>query len=211
MLKKLLATTSVLVFVAAAGADITGSVDLYYQGAMPDSGTYVYSYNLNVTVTGADSWICAGGPEVGIPWINLTGGTFFQSDVNDADPPDPDFFVYFPDSEYTSFYATHLSYPNTADQGAGPGFAYGPADTPTALNADWFWTPDGNFYPGTFTIARFTAIIDDGFDQATLTIDMLVASVEVTPPFQFEWSGVIPAPGSLALLALGGLALIRRR
>ena len=209
MLKKLLATTSVLVFVAVAGADITGSVVGPSVNVLT-TGDTAYTWDLQVTVTGSDAWTVAGGPAVGVPWINLTGGTFYQDPANDTNPPNPNFFAYFPDSEFTSFYTTHLGYPNTADVGVSPGFAYGPDDLPTSLNADWFWTPDGNDYAGTYSIARFSIIEDTPGAVATGTIDMLVGSRElgVVP---FSTTVYTPEPGSLVLLALGGLALIRRR
>ena len=206
MLKKLFVATALVAVTSVASAGITASVVPYSEGVLSDGVTAYSSWDLQVTVTGDDAWTVAGGPAVGVPWVNLTGGTFYQDAMNDTNPPNPAFFVYFPDSEYTSFYTTHLGYPNTADVGLSPGFAFGPADTPTALNADWFWTPDGNFYPGTFTIARLTVLPTD--DNWLGTIDMLVGSLDVAP---FQFTAVIPEPASLALLALGGLALIRRR
>ena len=209
MMRKLLAVTSVLVLATVASADITGSV-LGPSVTVLGTGDTAYTWDLQVTVTGADAWTVAGGPAVGTPWINVAGGTFFQSSANDADPPDPDFFAYVPDSEFTSFYTTHLGYPNSADQGVGPGFASGPDDTATTLNADWFWTPDDNDYPGTYTIARFSIIEDTPGVVATGTIDMQIGSRELGV-FPYQAVVYTPEPGSLVLLALGGLALIRRR
>ena len=74
------------------------------------------------------------------------------------------------------------------------------------MTADWFWTPDGNFYPGTFTIARFTIMNPQPGWLAC--IDMQVGRINVQP---FSYQTCVPEPASLALLALGGLALIRRR
>ena len=214
MLKKLLAFTSVLVFVTAARAGITGSVlplgPHTLDGSGGPAGTTVYSYDMQVTITGSDAWTVGGGPAVGVPWINLAGGTFFQSSIGDANPPDPAFIAVFADIEWTSFYTTHLGYPNVGIQGVAPGFASGPADTATSLNADWFWTPDASDYPGTFTIARFSIIEDTAGVPATGTIDMQIGSQGVSP-FAYTETVVTPEPGSLALLALGGLALIRRR
>ncbi len=212
MMRKLLAVTSVLVFVTAASADITGSVVEVSSGTLqnaPNAGVPYVSYDLQVTITGADTWTVAGGPTVGAPWITLTGGTFYQNAGNDTNPPNPVFFGVpgFEDSEFTSFYTTHLGYPNVSGiPGVSPGFASGPNDTATTLNADWFWTPDGNDYPGTFTIARFT-ILDPAPGYLAVG-DMQIGTSNVgVIPFTFS----VPEPASLALLALGGLALIRRR
>jgi hypothetical protein len=208
-MRKLLAVTSVLVFVAVASADITGSV-IGPTANLLTTGDTAYTWELQVTITGSDAWTVAGGPVVGTPWINVAGGTFYQDPMNDTNPPNPAFFGMVPDSEFTSFYTTHLGYPNVANTGVSPGFAYGPVDQPTSLNADWFWTPDGNDYPGTYTVAQFSIIEDVPGTPACATIDMQIGSREigVTP---FQGFVCTPEPGSLALLALGGLALIRRR
>jgi len=182
-----------------------------FEGNLTDEGTYVSSWDLVVTIEGDDAWTVAGGAAVGEPWLVLVeGATVYQAPMfgNDVQPM-PAFFVVFPDLEWDSFYTTHLGWPNTTGdpppQGVLPGFAFGPEDTATELNADWFWTPDQNFYPGTFTIARATVIPESPWRGV---VDVQVGSLD-TPPELYHF--IIPEPASLALLALGGLALLRRR
>ena len=159
-----------------AGRGLSASLILFSYGTLSTGQEYA-SYDLQVTVTGGDAWTVAGGD----PWAIVTGGTFYQDPNHDYVPPDP----WYPDSEFTSFYTTHLCYPNTADACVSPGFAYGPYDTPTTLNAYWFWTPDGNFYPGTFTIARLTVLPDSPEWCWCLEINVEIGSINVAP---FEWN-----------------------
>jgi hypothetical protein len=216
MFGKLLWPTSILAVAAAASADISPHVEPVYEGFLTEyPTTYVYSYDLKVAVPEGDAWTVAGGPAVGEPWIRLYGGVFFQHPMGSDGPPDPDDFPQFPDLRYDTFYTSPLCWPNVEDPSwpcFGCGFAYGPISEPTQLIADWFWTPDGNDYPGDFTIARFTVIAPPDAGPATTyaEISVQVGSLE-TPPLLFQTTYGIPEPGSLALLALGGLALLRRR
>jgi hypothetical protein len=187
MFRNYLVATLSAAFVALASASLTPYVEPVYEGYLSDETTYVCSFDLKVSVSEGDAWAVAGGPAVGVPWNKLYGGTFYQDPENDTNPPDPALCDFPPcDYFYTSFYTTHLGWPNTPDRGVSPGFGYGPGDTPTGLRADWFWTPDGNYYPGEFTIARFTVVPDDP-NSWCAEIDMLIGSIE-GGVISFTWS-----------------------
>lgn len=214
MSRNVLALIAILALTSAASAEITDvCVERIYDGLLLEywPPTQVFSYDLKVEIAGDDAWTVAGGSAVGDPWITYNDGVFYQHPIFDFNPPDPVLFAPYPDLVYDSFYTTHLGWPNTEHQGVSPGFAFGPADTDHALVADWFCVPDGSDYPGDYTIARFTVIPDDPTALTYAHIDMLVGSQETVPPIPFEAYVPIPEAGSLALLAFGGLALLRRR
>lgn len=206
MLKRFFAATVLVPVASIASAEISASVQwqgphVLGGGAGQPAGTVVWVLDLQVTVTGDDAWVFAGGPTVGIPWITLRHGTFFQATVNDGNPPYPWLFQIpaFADSQWTSFFTTHLGYPNTPDQGVSASFMAGPIDNPRALIAEWFCAPDGNNYAGTFTIARFAIIPDPPPNEdMRFFMDMQIGGRE-TPPIRFTWCWplTVPPPGDV--------------
>lgn len=214
MFGKLLAGTSILAVAAIANAAVTNVEMVHvFEGNLCWSGFYVSSWDLMVTIEGDDAWTVGAGPAVGEPWIVIDpvhGGTFFQDPAGGDTPTVPPFPPPCPDLEWDTYYTTHLGWPNVETQGIPPSFAYGPINEPTQLTADWFWTPDGNYYPGTFTIARVT-VIPDNPELWWADVTVQVASLETVPPILFTTRFGIPEPASLAPLALGLLALLPRR
>jgi len=183
-LSSILAAMCVLGGGAAAAADITADVIVYAAGSLPESGDPFITYRVRVTVPWGDVWTLASGPTVEEPWAAIEGATFYQHPANDGNPPSPPLFAEYPDSLFTSFYTTHRGYPQTADVGVAPGFAYGPADTTNTLVAVWFCIPDGNDYPGTHVIAQFTVLPVS--PEWSGFIDMEIFSRESTSGTMFE-------------------------
>ena len=233
MLKKLVATTIALTFVVAAQATIEAipweTVTWGWHqaepvngtgggfGVLPNSGTPYFNLRLAVRVTdtpgvGADDWT-AGGLDV-----QLYGPVHFLQDAaNDGDPPNPVFFTVpgFEDSEYTSYFTSPGDYPNTGYTGSVVGFAYRD-ETATTMDVDFFDTIDaGN---GDFYLVQLTIVPDNPDDPDFMNFGnwygegLLQYAAVNTGGELFDYPfTIIPEPASLALLGLGGLALIRRR
>ena len=215
MIKKLLATTAVLTIVAAASATgvVSGTetwgINLSEPvagtgggvGTLPSSGSAYYNFRLLIDVSQSDDWTVVNTA------INLSGATFYQDAFGGDGPPNSLLFPSFPDVEYDSYFTVPKGYPNST-AGGSPNFSDGPSWTSTSVTADWFDSTaipgDGSWYLGSLTL------LTTGTWSGTVSGGYTVAS---TGGYLWSYSFdiPIPEPGSLALLALGGLALIRRR
>lgn len=196
--------TSILLLGSVANASITAElVDRGQQFI----GTRSYDVVVNVTGTpgvGADDWTACGMT------ATLTGCRSFVDNTPWNPPWEPFVPFYFWGSFFTSpeyipnaigFGIVQFAYPDEVIE--GPQLRFG----------EWFDTADtGN---GEYVRHRLTVLCDDACgEECRLHVDFETAAQNIGGTlFPFEWSVTvgIPEPGSLALLALGGPALIRRR
>ncbi len=191
---KLLALVTALAFAMTANATITASVvDL---GSPLGDGTWTIDIVVTLTDTDGDpdDWTACGME------ATLDGAATF---IND-DPYNPPIMP-TGDTVYDSFFTSPEWFPNTSNIG----FVYpaGVVEDPQHRFGEWYDTADtGN---GTFVMHRLSV---NEVTPFCLHIFFETAAANTGGElFQFYWNLPLPEPTSLALLALGGLALIRRR
>jgi hypothetical protein len=183
----------------------TGNADALYP-AFDDAGWR--TFDLVVNVDAGDDWLATSAHPAGVVQPgevvfgsyhglgSVTDGLFFQHTLGTDVEPNSALFAIYPAIEFDTFFAN----PPILFDSPGASFAAGPDWTDQTLYAVWFDTPDTG--GGDFTIARFTFQGDlwvEGYTQFKSAGGELFGYSLTT----------VPAPGSLALLALAGL--IRRR
>jgi hypothetical protein len=170
-------------------------------------------------------------------WPDVCCGTFWDHPTGGVLPPNPALFAAYGLMEYDGFWTCPEDWPNTDLDPTtyATSFAPGsPTVNPCVRFAEWYTDPEEpNVDGGLWTIARYNYTLDCSicpcppgmecvdypteFDVCCWLIiegDLYYASTGGLPwPYSLAipvcWC--IPEPGSLGLLALGALALIRRR
>ena len=216
MFKKFLATVSVMCLVVAASAgtievslaavdtsDAAGLTDIAVDPAAWAAAGYVV-YDLVVTVAGDDRWTTAFGE------ADLTGGAFWEHPEggNLGEPPS----AYFQLTKYDSFWTSSEEFPNTDIDPSKQATVFAPGSPilmdATNRDAEWYADPEEpNVGDGAYTIARYTFLPSRAWELCVAG-NVYLAS---TGGLEYPYDVCVPEPGSLGLLALGALGLIRRR
>ena len=225
-MKKALVFFGILGVVAAANAQgISHSLVIAAHPTNPivGGGATSTAFDLKVNIPAGDDWTSTAiNAEI------LVNDKHWYKDALGANTqPNPAFFAVFPSLQWDTFFTTPGGWPNTAGQGATPGFAQPPAPTISRNLVEAIWFDTVNTGGGNWTIARLTLWSQNPRDRyevgplGATGLGALVARVTGTTthavgggtlvPFSL---GIyqIPEPATLSLLALGGLVgLIRRR
>ena len=179
--------------VSAASATVALSVDGPYDNGLV-AGTV--TYDLHAVITGERYQ----SHEID---ASLTAGTFYQDGFGGFVAPNPLFIPSFPALAFDSYVTTPYDYPNVDDPAVTGAATPGSTEGAAAMSGGIF-VAGNTAIDGDFVLVRLTVSADA---EGTAT-GRVITTENLSG---YDYSITIPEPGTLALLALGGLALIRRR
>ena len=174
-----------------------------------------------------------GNPDIPADWPDVCCGTFWDHPNGGDGPPNPANFSFVGLTAYDSFWTCGEDWPNPELGGTDTTFAPGsPVQNSCVKYAEWYANiADPNVDGGDWTMARYNFTVDCSVCEPGTCVDYdtgyapncwfviegdyYYARTGGHPyPFSVEipvcWN-IIPEPASLGLLALGALALLRRR
>ena len=182
----------------AAWADITLDVVNVDNSSAPELNGYV---TLDLVATTDSDWLSAQM----IVTLDAPGG-FYQDPLGNTNPqsPNPAFFPLAPSLEFDTYVSNGVLGESVSLTGAvdlgGPANEVFDADHLSIL---WYTTDTDDI--GELTLARLSLA-----ETAVGTWTFIATASPQGGP-RLEVSGIIPEPATLGILALAGLALLRRR
>ena len=197
---------------------LAGSATADFQGISWTSSSSAYgtSYLIYVDVEAGDQLNAVYGDDSNTLSID-SGSGFYQNLYGQATVAgmNPAFFPVFPSLVYDSYVTIGLE-TNVGNAMLDIGIDFTAFEAGGAISTDngsWFATPDDaqvNEVNGQVLIGQFT-IADDGVLTGQVNLQGKNADGSNWTATAVAFSGVIPAPGAIALLGLAGITARRRR